>query len=92
MLQKAEKLGMAAVDADVETEFNKMKAPYTEEEFNKQLAAQSQAFPFTVDRVGMAFVERQDGVATIVLAQYTDGGLAGSRPAYRGNSLARPYP
>jgi peptidyl-prolyl cis-trans isomerase SurA len=38
MLQKAEKLGLSAVDADVETEFNKMKAPYTEEEFQKQLA------------------------------------------------------
>ena len=38
MLQKAEKLGLAAVDADVAAEFNKMKAPYTEEEFRKQLA------------------------------------------------------
>jgi peptidyl-prolyl cis-trans isomerase SurA len=38
MLQKAEKLGLAAVDADVEAEFTKMKAPYTEEEFRKQLA------------------------------------------------------
>jgi peptidyl-prolyl cis-trans isomerase SurA len=37
MLQKAEKLGLSAVDADVETELNKMKAPYTEEEFQKQL-------------------------------------------------------
>jgi peptidyl-prolyl cis-trans isomerase SurA len=40
MLQRAEKLGLSAVDADVDTQFNKMKAPYTEEEFNKQLAAQ----------------------------------------------------
>jgi peptidyl-prolyl cis-trans isomerase SurA len=39
MLQKAEKLGLAAVDADVDTEFNKMKAPYTKEEFEKQLEA-----------------------------------------------------
>lgn len=38
MLQRAEKLGLAAVDADVDTEFNKMKAPYTKEEFDKQLA------------------------------------------------------
>ncbi|HUP03193.1 MAG TPA: peptidylprolyl isomerase [Bryobacteraceae bacterium] len=38
MLQRAKKLGLAAVDAEVETEFNKMKAPYTEEEFQKQLA------------------------------------------------------
>jgi peptidyl-prolyl cis-trans isomerase SurA len=40
MLQRAEKLGLTAVDADVDTQFNKMKAPYTEEEFNKQLTAQ----------------------------------------------------
>ena len=39
MLQRAEKLGLTAVDADVEAEFNKMKAPYTKEEFDKQLAA-----------------------------------------------------
>jgi peptidyl-prolyl cis-trans isomerase SurA len=38
MLQRAQKLGLAAVDADVAAEFNKMKAPYTEEEFQKQLA------------------------------------------------------
>lgn len=38
MLQKAEKLGLSAVDADVESELNKMKAPYTEEDFQKQLA------------------------------------------------------
>ncbi len=39
MLQRAEKLGLMAVDADVETEINKMKAPYTKEEFERQLAA-----------------------------------------------------
>src|SRR5689334_4513055 len=38
LLQRAEKLGLTAVDADVETEFNKMKAPYTKEEFERQLA------------------------------------------------------
>ena len=38
MRQRAEKLGLTAVDADVETEFNKMRAPYTKEEFDKQLA------------------------------------------------------
>jgi peptidyl-prolyl cis-trans isomerase SurA len=39
MLQRAEKLGLTAVDADVEAELNKMKAPYTKEEFEKQIAA-----------------------------------------------------
>jgi len=38
MLQRAEKLGLTAVDADVDTEFNKMKAPYTKEEFERRLA------------------------------------------------------
>lgn len=38
MLQRAEKAGLTAVDADVEAEINKMKAPYTKEEFDKKLA------------------------------------------------------
>lgn len=37
MLQRAEKLGLMAVDADVETRLNELKAPYTQEEFQKQL-------------------------------------------------------
>ena len=41
MLQRAEKLGLMAVDADVDTEFNKMKAPYTKEEFDSQLKARN---------------------------------------------------
>jgi peptidyl-prolyl cis-trans isomerase SurA len=43
MWQRAEKLGLTAVDADVETELNKMKAPFTKEEFEKQLAARHMA-------------------------------------------------
>ena len=39
MLQRAEKLGLMAVDADVETKLNELKAPYTQEEFQKQLAS-----------------------------------------------------
>ena len=38
MLQKAEKLGLMAVDADVETKLNELKAPYTQEEFQRQLS------------------------------------------------------
>jgi peptidyl-prolyl cis-trans isomerase SurA len=38
MLQRAEKMGLAAVDADVEAEIAKMRAPYTKEEFEKTLA------------------------------------------------------
>src|SRR5258708_13045612 len=33
MLQRAEKLGLMAVDADVETKLNELKSPYTQEEF-----------------------------------------------------------
>ena len=37
--QRAEKLGLTAVDADVDGEFSKLKAPYTKEDFERQLAA-----------------------------------------------------
>jgi peptidyl-prolyl cis-trans isomerase SurA len=38
MLQRAEKMGLNATDADVEAEIAKMRSPYTKEEFDKQLA------------------------------------------------------
>src|SRR5215470_1340289 len=38
MLQRAYKIGLAAVDADVDAEIAKMKSPYTKEEFEKTLA------------------------------------------------------
>jgi peptidyl-prolyl cis-trans isomerase SurA len=38
MWQRAEKAGLTAVDADVETEYNKLKALSTKEEFEKKLA------------------------------------------------------
>jgi peptidyl-prolyl cis-trans isomerase SurA len=38
MLQRAEKSSLLATDADVEAKLNEMKAPYTQEEFQKQLA------------------------------------------------------
>lgn len=41
MLQRAEKLGLMAVDADVDAKFNELKAPYTQEEFQKQLEARN---------------------------------------------------
>ncbi len=39
MLQRAEKQGLMATDADVEAKFNEVKAPYTQEEFQRQLDA-----------------------------------------------------
>ena len=40
MQRRAEQLGLGAVDADVEAEYNKMRAPYTKDEFDKQLTEQ----------------------------------------------------
>jgi len=39
MLQRAEKLGLMATDADVESKFTELKAPFTQEEFRKQLTS-----------------------------------------------------
>jgi peptidyl-prolyl cis-trans isomerase SurA len=41
MLQRAERMGLMAVDADVEAKFSELKAPYTQEEFQKQLNART---------------------------------------------------
>ena len=43
MLQRAEKQGLMAVDADVEAKFSELKAPYPEEEFQKQLKERGMA-------------------------------------------------
>jgi peptidyl-prolyl cis-trans isomerase SurA len=37
MLQRAERLGLMAIDADVDAKVTELKAPYTEEEFAKRL-------------------------------------------------------
>jgi peptidyl-prolyl cis-trans isomerase SurA len=37
MLQRAEKQGLVATDADVDARLNELKAPYTKEEFERQL-------------------------------------------------------
>lgn len=39
MVQRAERSGLMAVDADVDAKFTELKAPYTQEEFQKQLNA-----------------------------------------------------
>ena len=39
MVQRAERTGLMAVDADVDAKFTELKAPYTQEEFQKQLNA-----------------------------------------------------
>jgi peptidyl-prolyl cis-trans isomerase SurA len=40
LLQRAEKLGLLATDADVDARLNEMKAPFTKEEFDKRLSEQ----------------------------------------------------
>src|SRR6185437_11668038 len=39
MFQRAEKEGLMATEADIDAKFNELKAPYTQEEFQKQLNA-----------------------------------------------------
>jgi peptidyl-prolyl cis-trans isomerase SurA len=41
MLQRAEKLGLLVTDADVEAKYNELRAPYTKEEFDKQLSSRN---------------------------------------------------
>jgi peptidyl-prolyl cis-trans isomerase SurA len=41
MLQRAEKLSLMVTDADVEAKFNELRAPYTKEEFDKQLSSRN---------------------------------------------------
>ena len=45
MLQRAEKLGLMATDSEVDVKFNEIKAPYTQEEFQKQLDARKMTAP-----------------------------------------------
>lgn len=41
MLQRAERLSLMVTDADVEAKFNELRAPYTKEDFDKQLASRN---------------------------------------------------
>jgi peptidyl-prolyl cis-trans isomerase SurA len=41
MLQRAEKMGLVATDSDVDGKFNELKAPYTKEEFERQLKSRN---------------------------------------------------
>jgi peptidyl-prolyl cis-trans isomerase SurA len=47
LLQRAEKLGLIATEAEVESKYNEIRAPYTQEEFQKQLDARQ----MTVDEL-----------------------------------------
>jgi uncharacterized protein (TIGR03437 family) len=52
----------------------------------KTLAAKSFSFPFSVSRISMAFVERNEDGSKLLVAQYPDGTLAGpARPVRAGD-------
>ena len=53
MLQRAEKAGLVATDADVDARLNELKAPYTKEEFDKQLTV----WGLSLDELKAAFPE-----------------------------------
>ena len=80
MLQRAETLGLMAVDADVETKLNELKAPYTQEEFQKQL----QTKKLTVEGLGFKDVKspydrlpgRAEGVVPPVMPHRRAGSSA----------------
>lgn len=57
MLQRAEKAGLVATDADVDARLNELKAPYTKEEFDKQL----QQWGLTLDEL-KARIRREESV------------------------------
>lgn len=57
MLQRAEKAGLVATDADVDARLNELKAPYTKEEFDKQL----QQWGITIEEL-KARIRREESV------------------------------
>lgn len=57
MLQRAEKAGLVATDADVDARLNELKAPYTKEEFDKQM----QQWSLTLEEL-KARVRREESV------------------------------
>ena len=66
MWQRAEKLGLSAVDADVDTELNKMKAPYTKEQFDQKLAERH----MTIDEL-RAQIRRESTLAKLINKEIT---------------------
>ena len=68
MLQRAEKVGLMATDSDVDAKFNEMKAPYTQEEFQKQLDARK----MTVDDL-KAQLRRDLSIQKLMNKEITSG-------------------
>ena len=51
LVQRAERMGLMAVDSDVEAKFSELKAPYTQEEFQKHRPVVRQVLLEMVDLV-----------------------------------------
>ena len=92
MLQRAEKEGLVATDADVEARLTEIRAPYTKEEFDKQL----KAWGLTMDQL-RAGIRRDESVKKLFnkditsKINITDADVASFYKANRGSfNLAEP--
>ena len=66
MLQRAEKAGLVATDADVDARLNELKAPYTKEEFDSQL----KQWGLSVDEL-KARIRRDESVKKLFIKDIT---------------------
>jgi peptidyl-prolyl cis-trans isomerase SurA len=86
MLQRAEKEGLVATDADVEARLTEIRAPYTKEEFDKQL----KAWGLTMDQLRTG-IRRDESVKKLFnkditsKINITDGDVANFYNANRGS-------
>src|SRR5580700_12128592 len=86
MLQRAEKEGLVATDADVDARLNELKAPYTKEEFEKQL----KEWGLTLEEL-KARIRRDESVKKLFLKDITskinisDADIANFYKANRGS-------
>ena len=105
MLQRAEKLGLGAIDADVEAEISKMRAPYTKEEFDKQLAAQHMTLndlkakvrsKLTVDKLVNKEITSKITITDADIANYYNANKASFNPpeptTHMAQILVTPFP
>jgi len=105
MLQRAEKLGLSAVDADVDAEIAKMRAPYTKEEFDKQLAAQKMSIndlkakvrsKLTVDKLVNKEITSKISITDAEITNYYNANKASFNPpeptVHIAQILVTPFP
>ena len=68
LLQRSEKEGLLASDGDVDAKFSELKAPYTQEQFNKLLAGLDKNAVITLQ------VRRGEATAFVTISGLTDKG------------------